>query len=179
MKAIKLMVFVLLGFLAQQVQGQVKDYKGHIINAKGQIFNNGIQVGLTTKEGIIKNANGEKVAFVDGQGNLVDAKTGMKMGRMGKDGKTYYNANGEIQFTLIDNGKTCDILDANGKKIGNVHDSYKGVACALHCFENKLDMTTHQPKVDTKYACPMHPEVTGKANDKCSKCGMSLKEKSK
>jgi len=24
------------------------------------------------------------------------------------------------------------------------------------------------------YACPMHPEVTGKAGDACSKCGMKL-----
>jgi len=26
----------------------------------------------------------------------------------------------------------------------------------------------------TAYACPMHPEATGKEGDKCSKCGMSL-----
>lgn len=26
------------------------------------------------------------------------------------------------------------------------------------------------------YACPMHPEVQGAANDKCSKCGMKLTE---
>lgn len=26
------------------------------------------------------------------------------------------------------------------------------------------------------YACPMHPEVQGKLNDKCSKCGMNLTE---
>ena len=26
----------------------------------------------------------------------------------------------------------------------------------------------------TTYACPMHPEVTGKEGDKCSKCGMKL-----
>lgn len=26
----------------------------------------------------------------------------------------------------------------------------------------------------TAYACPMHPEVTGKDGDKCSKCGMKL-----
>ena len=26
------------------------------------------------------------------------------------------------------------------------------------------------------YACAMHPEVTGKKNDKCSKCGMKLTE---
>lgn len=24
------------------------------------------------------------------------------------------------------------------------------------------------------YACPMHPEITGKEGDKCSKCGMKL-----
>lgn len=26
----------------------------------------------------------------------------------------------------------------------------------------------------TVYACPMHPEVTGKEGDTCSKCGMKL-----
>lgn len=28
----------------------------------------------------------------------------------------------------------------------------------------------------TIYACPMHSEVQGKLNDKCSKCGMLLTE---
>jgi uncharacterized lipoprotein YehR (DUF1307 family) len=27
---------------------------------------------------------------------------------------------------------------------------------------------------DKVYACPMHPEVKGKLNDKCPKCGMKL-----
>ncbi len=27
---------------------------------------------------------------------------------------------------------------------------------------------------DQVYACPMHPEVTGKEGEKCSKCGMKL-----
>ena len=26
------------------------------------------------------------------------------------------------------------------------------------------------------YACPMHPEIKGKLNDKCPKCGMKLTE---
>ena len=26
----------------------------------------------------------------------------------------------------------------------------------------------------TTYSCPMHPKVTGKQGDKCSKCGMDL-----
>ncbi len=46
---------------------------------------------------------------------------------------------------------------------------------------NKKEQTTeenHDPmKMDSTamaYACPMHPEVTGKDGDKCSKCGMKL-----
>ncbi|PWK17180.1 hypothetical protein LV89_04466 [Arcicella aurantiaca] len=145
MKVIQAMLMVLLGFMALQVQGQDKDYKGHIINEKGQIFNNGVQIGMTSKEGIIKNADGQKIAFMDGQGNLVDAKTGMKMGKMGKDGKTYYNAKGELQFRVnTEKGETCDIFDKKGNKIGNVHQSFKGVACALHCFDHKLDSRTHK-----------------------------------
>ena len=37
----------------------------------------------------------------------------------------------------------------------------------------------HQPKADSTakatYSCPMHPEITGTATDKCSKCKMALK----
>lgn len=29
---------------------------------------------------------------------------------------------------------------------------------------------------EAKYACPMHPEVTGKKGDVCSKCNMALEE---
>ncbi|UPT70998.1 MAG: hypothetical protein M0D53_00855 [Flavobacterium sp. JAD_PAG50586_2] len=38
-------------------------------------------------------------------------------------------------------------------------------------------MTDHS-KIDhpKMYACSMHPEVQGKLNDKCSKCGMDLTE---
>lgn len=36
----------------------------------------------------------------------------------------------------------------------------------------------HQEKGEMEemdsYACPMHPEVTGKQGDKCTKCGMAL-----
>lgn len=34
---------------------------------------------------------------------------------------------------------------------------------------------TQQPAPEPEYACPMHPEITGKSGDKCSKCGMDLK----
>ncbi len=41
------------------------------------------------------------------------------------------------------------------------------------------DTTAHHDEMEMDstqmaYACPMHPEVTGKAGDTCSKCGMKL-----
>lgn len=38
--------------------------------------------------------------------------------------------------------------------------------------ENMMDESS-ESKV---YACPMHPEIIGKEGDKCTKCGMALKE---
>ena len=29
-------------------------------------------------------------------------------------------------------------------------------------------------EIEIKYACPMHPEIQGKLNNKCSECGMPL-----
>lgn len=107
------------------------------INATGQIKDSkGTVIGLVTKDQMINDVKGRKIAFVDGQGNLIDAKTGKKMGRMGKDAKTYMDPNGDLMFTIKDiPDTTCDIFDAKGNKIGNVHDSFKGTACALHCFQ--------------------------------------------
>jgi len=107
------------------IRGQIKDAEGKAI-------------GLVSKDQVISDAKGQKLAFVDGQGNLVNAKTGQKLGRMGKDGRTYYDANGQLRFTLkeMPDG-TCDIFNAKGAKIGNVHSSLKGSACALVCFQDK------------------------------------------
>lgn len=39
------------------------------------------------------------------------------------------------------------------------------------------DTTATQADDDAvAYACPMHPEVTGKQGDTCSKCGMDLEK---
>ena len=40
----------------------------------------------------------------------------------------------------------------------------------------KTDSAATAPTATPVYACPMHPEVTGKKGDKCPKCGMDLKE---
>ncbi|WP_395051450.1 heavy metal-binding domain-containing protein [Flavobacterium sp.] len=36
------------------------------------------------------------------------------------------------------------------------------------------DGSSKKMMTEKMYACPMHPEVQGKLNDKCSKCGMKL-----
>lgn len=125
----------------------VNDKQPFTIDRNGTIKNtSGASVGQITKDQRIMDAKGQKMAFMDGQGNLVDAKTGKKMGRMGKNGKSYTNAAGELLFTLQDKAdQTCDIVNGRGQKIGNVHDSYKGSACAIHCFTNGLDSRTHRP----------------------------------
>jgi hypothetical protein len=38
------------------------------------------------------------------------------------------------------------------------------------------DGSSKKMMAEKMYACPMHPEVQGKLNDKCSKCGMPLTE---
>mgnify|MGYP006164244691 CR=1 FL=1 len=49
--------------------------------------------------------------------------------------------------------------------------------------KNKQDETHNHSETmevsEKKYACPMHPEVTGKKGDSCSKCGMDLTEEVK
>ncbi|CCH03587.1 hypothetical protein FAES_pFAES01095 (plasmid) [Fibrella aestuarina BUZ 2] len=133
-------LFALLLGTPSLLSAQSANYKHPMsINATGQIKDGtGVTVGSVSKEQMIMDANGKKIAFVDGQGNLVDAKTGKKMGRVGKNSNTYMDANGDLMFTVKDNAdNTCDIFNAKGQKIGNVHDSYKGSACALHCFQDR------------------------------------------
>lgn len=44
-------------------------------------------------------------------------------------------------------------------------------------MNNDSTMMDHSKMGHSKmYSCPMHPEVQGKMNDKCSKCGMDLTE---
>ena len=38
------------------------------------------------------------------------------------------------------------------------------------------DKTKTMENHEKTYSCPMHPEVQGKLNDKCYKCGMALTE---
>jgi nitrous oxide reductase accessory protein NosL len=51
----------------------------------------------------------------------------------------------------------------------------------MEASNDTVATTTDTTKIDSKstselYACPMHPEVQGKLNDECPKCGMKLTE---
>jgi len=54
-----------------------------------------------------------------------------------------------------------------GQAAGESHDHMEADTTQQH-DGMKMDST------QMAYACPMHPEVTGKEGDKCSKCGMNL-----
>jgi len=48
------------------------------------------------------------------------------------------------------------------------------VSCNQKSKESTTDTTPIMDNNSKRYSCPMHPEVHGKLNDKCSKCGMKL-----
>lgn len=129
-------VFFLLIF--QICMAQVKDSKGHLINSKGDIYFEGVQVGKVVNGKDVVDRNGKKLAHLDENGVFKDSD-GRMMGKVGKDGSSFFSSEHVLSITVKDlPGETCDILNADGKVIGNIHDSYKGMACAIHCFQQKM-----------------------------------------
>jgi len=126
--------------IVSHAQSNDSNYKHPLLNASGKVFNEkGEELGWVTKEGIIQNAKGEKIAFIKGT-EVTDA-TGKKIGKMEKNG-TFYSADGQIVFTIEPNskGEQCNVYDPNGKVIATVHESYKNQACAIHCLYQKMPM---------------------------------------
>ena len=50
------------------------------------------------------------------------------------------------------------------------------VSCNQKNKETQTDIPVLTKTTSELYSCPMHPEITGKKGDKCSKCGMELTE---
>ena len=65
-----------------------------------------------------------------------------------------------LGFAACDNTKTADTAKMNSST-----------------SETKMTVKTDTATHVQVYACPMHPEITGKEGDKCSKCGMALVRK--
>ena len=146
-------MILLIGFAGQNIFAQVVDSKGRVIDANGNVYIDGTKLGTITMDSIVRNANGKPMAFLKSGGILVNSK-GKTLGKMGKDGLTYYNADGAVVYKLKENTdlETCDVLDANGKVIGNVHNNYKAMACTLHCYSNNMNAKTHRKNKKSSFA---------------------------
>ena len=179
---ISLLILVAI-FATQVIQAQTADYK-HTIIASGKITDHaGRHIGSVTKEGVISDSVGTKVAHVDKSGFLIDAATGKKLGRVGKNGSyVAYSSNKGWSVTSPANG-TCLVKDEDGNVKAVVHENYKNVgACAIHCLTHhmKHDEVLDENKMESAtYTCSMHPDVTSDKPGKCSKCGMELMKKEK
>jgi hypothetical protein len=68
------------------------------------------------------------------------------------------------------NQKTKETTTGNSNMMENDSTMMKNDSTMM---KNKSEMMDNDKKM---YSCPMHPEVQGKLNDKCSKCGMKLTE---
>ena len=145
MKKSRIIALVVFMFLCLSGYSQQRsDFKGHVIDSKGDVYLDGVPLGHVTKGGEITDIKGKKVATVNGDGSVTDS-TGKKIGRVGKNNENYSDAGGNVVMTVEpENKQTCAIKDSKGKVIGNVHDSYKGMACATHCLSNQMDMKNHE-----------------------------------
>ena len=70
---------------------------------------------------------------------------------------------GSVLFTSCGSKQS----DQQEQKEGEDHQHMEGDTTSHH---DEMNMDSTQ----MAYACPMHSEVTGKAGDSCSKCGMNL-----
>lgn len=186
MKTVRKISLTLLALvIAIQISSaQETDYKGHRIDAAGKVTDGaGKHIGTVTKEGVINDASGMKVAYVDGSGFLVDAMTGKNLGKVGKNGDYVpYSSNMGWSTASPANG-TCLIKDEDGKVRAVVHETYKNVgACAIHCLVHHMkhgEVLDESKMKSVTYVCSMHPDVTSDKSGKCSKCGMELVKKEK
>ena len=142
MKTIKKIMFGVIGLIIIITSANAQNYKAPKIDAAGKVTIDGLHVGSINKDGHILDAKGDKVATVDNEGELVDIKTGKKLGKAAKNGTfTEYYADGKTEvhtFSEPDKDGYCELKNKSGKVIGVVHENYKQQgACAIHCLSKK------------------------------------------
>ncbi len=184
MKTIKKLSLAFMAFLMITLS-YAQNYKAPKIDASGKITDgSGKHIGNVTKEGVVTDAMGMKVATMDATGSLVETKTGKKLGKAEKNGNfvsAFAKTPDEGWSVSAPENGTCYVKDKSGKVMAEVHESYKQVgACAIHCLTAHMD---HDKMSDEKlagsYVCPMDKDVVSDKPGKCSKCGMALVKKTK
>lgn len=184
MKLLKKITMTILGVVLTINYITAQNYKAPAIDASGTATDkNGKTIGSVNKTGEIKDTAGIKIAYIDSEGNLIDFKTGKKMGKAMKNGNftPYFNETPDKGMTISApmNG-ICQVKDADGKVVAEVHESYKQFgACAMHCLQNNMNHSEmlDKTKQTSPYACPMHPDMVSDKPSKCGKCGMDMKKK--
>ena len=186
MKTRKALLLVLGVVLAINIS-QAQNYKAPKIDASGKIMDkDGKYIGNVTKDGVVSDATGMKIAHIDAEGMLVDDKSGEKLGKAEKNGNFlphYAKTPDEGWSTSAPMNGTCMVKDKNGNIMAEVHENYKQAgACAIHCLTHRMnhgEVRDEKKMEPALYACPMHPDVTSDKPGKCSKCGMELVKKNK
>jgi hypothetical protein len=77
------------------------------------------------------------------------------------------------------NQKNKEMETDNSKMMGNDSTMMDKDGTMTNKDTTMMGNSSKKMVTEKIYACPMHPEVQGKLNDKCSKCGMPLTEEVK
>lgn len=187
MKTLRRLALSIAALTLMITVSQAQNYKAPKIDASGKITDkDGKHIGSVTKEGVVNDAMGMKVAYVDATGTLVDNKTGRKLGKAEKNGNfvpAFAKTPDEGWSVSTPMNGTCLVKDKDGNIKAVAHENYKAFgACAVHCLTHHMDhdKVMEEGKMETaSYTCPMHPDVVSDKAGKCSKCGMDLVKKDK
>lgn len=142
MKTLKLIFLTVATMLLGIAISNAQNYKAPAIDASGKVTDaTGKHIGWVTKDGVIKDTAGIKIAHVDGTGELVDAKSGKQLGKAQKNGNyvSHFSKTSDGTLTVSEpaNG-TCEVKDKDGKVVLLAHENYKQYgACAYHCLQMK------------------------------------------
>jgi hypothetical protein len=117
----------------------------------------GKHIGSVSKEGVIKDAAGVKVAHLDGTGSLIDTKTGKNLGKVGKNRNFVPYSSTEARSTSSAEDGVCQIKDKAGSVKVVVHETYKNIgACAIDCLTHHIkhgDVVVR--KISTHFFAPL------------------------
>ncbi len=141
MKTLTRLALTLLGFVFSLSVSMGQDYKHPqgLIKEDGKVLSpEGKFLGWVTKDGIIKDTLGVKIAHIDSEGSLVDANTGKKLGKAQKNGNfiPHPTKTPDEAWTVAPptNG-SCEVKNKKGETVVVVHENYKQYgACAYHCL---------------------------------------------
>lgn len=145
MKTITKFALAVLGAVVALSVSVAQDYKHPygLIKEDGKVLDaSGKHIGWVTKEGVIKDTAGVKIAQMDSEGSLVSAKTGKKLGKGEKNGNFIpqytKTSDGNGLTTSAPMSGTCEVKNAKGETVVVVHENYKQFgACAYHCLTMK------------------------------------------